>query len=130
MLETKKKKKEEYEAKKKAAAAAAAAAPVPSPSVVDGAAGSLPSSSATSSAPAAPAPSRKSSSLWDVTPANIDEPPAKRYRLSIADLLASPTTASQQQTRLPLPASARHPSKVEAGDKDVGYVNDGLKCGA
>ncbi|KAK5722854.1 hypothetical protein LTR17_014240 [Elasticomyces elasticus] len=111
MLETKKKKKEEYEAKK-AAAAAAAAATVPSPSVVGGAAAPVPNTSLAGDA-AAPVPPPF---------ANVDEPPAKRSRLAIADLLASPTTASQQQTWLPSPASARRPGEVDSGEKDIGNL--------
>ncbi|KAK5675226.1 hypothetical protein LTS10_011987 [Elasticomyces elasticus] len=130
MLETKKRKKEEYEgivvlrpvasmsncgtAKKKAAAAAAAAAAatVPSPSVIGSAAAPVPSPSAAGGAGGAPAPSPS---------VNVDEPPAKRFRLAIADLLTTPTT---EQTRLPSPASARRPGEVDSGEKYIGHVKE------
>ncbi|KAK4945934.1 hypothetical protein LTR10_015027 [Elasticomyces elasticus] len=125
MLETKKKKKKEvYEAKKKAAAAAAAAATVPSASVVGGAAAPVPvrgSLTSHSGDAVAPEPSPF---------ASVGEPPAKRSRLTIADLLATPTKASQQQTRLPSPASPTCSSKVASAENDVGHVSDGSKCAA
>ncbi|KAK5675643.1 General control protein [Elasticomyces elasticus] len=112
-------------------AAGAAATPAPSPSSAGGAAAPVPSPSLSGDATAlVPSPSLSGDAAAPVpSPSpDVEEPAAKRPRLdsglprlpdSAPATTNNPfTTASQQQTRLPSPASARHPPQPTFSDFD------------